>query len=223
MIPDGIDVAGFLGLTPAVEGLFRDERLSDVDIVGLTPTRIVRRKNLEAGIEIVAALKNKGKSIRWMITGAPDPHNTDVMAYFKKLVSLRRKLGVRKEVIFLCERLDQRVDDDDLRALFAVSDTLIFPSSQEGFGIPALEGGLGGLLLVLSDIPALREIAGSQAVYIGKTDSPASVARRVIAGLKSSPRLSFRKKIISGYSWDAVFANRILPAAEKRGTLWPKK
>jgi glycosyltransferase involved in cell wall biosynthesis len=182
----------------------------------------VRRKNLEAGIEVVAAIKRQGKSIRWMITGAPDPHNEDAMDYFRKLTALRRTLGVQKEVIFLCERFKERVSNDDRRSLFAVSDMLIFPSAREGFGIPVVEAGMAGLVLVLSDLPVLKEIAGEEAIYIRRSASPESVARRAIHAMDKCPRLSFRKKMIARYAWDRVFADRILPAVLKPRTVWGK-
>lgn len=220
VVPDGINVPGLLGLTPMVSDLYYGEELYGKDIVALTPTRIVRRKNLEAGIKLTAAFKRAGKSIRWIITGAPDPHNADVMEYFKKLTTLRKKLGVRKEVIFMCEQSAERVSNEDLRALFSVADTLIFPSSQEGFGIPALEGGLAGLLMILSDIPALKEIAGKGAVYIRKGDKPDHVVRRALKAYAASPRFAFRKKMIAEYSWDSVFEKKIQPLVLHPKQFW---
>jgi len=220
VIPDGIHVPELLGLTTPVMEVFRMERLDRTDVVALTPTRIVRRKNLEVGIEIVAALKRGGKSVRWLITGAPDPHNADAVEYFKKLLKLRKRLRVEREVIFLCERVKRRLSNEDVRALFAVSDMLIFPSAREGFGIPVLEAELRGLLLVVSDIPAFREIAGDSAVYIHRGHKPETVARNAIAALGKSPRLVSRKEVISGYSWDAVFADSILPAVLHPRSVW---
>ncbi|MBN2302089.1 MAG: hypothetical protein JXN60_06175, partial [Lentisphaerae bacterium] len=116
VIPDGINVPSLLGLTTSVKDLYYDEKLYDKDFVALTPTRIVRRKNLESGMLFISALKKKEKTARWIVTGAPDPHNADAMAYFRKLTGLRRDLRLRKEVIFMCERNHERVSNDDLRA-----------------------------------------------------------------------------------------------------------
>lgn len=220
IIPDGINVPELLGLGPLVEEMYHGERLYEIDLVALTPTRIVRRKNLEAGIEIVAALKKLGKSVRWLITGAPDPHNADAFAYFRELTDLRRKRRVQREVVFLCERFKERISNEDLRALYAVSDMLIYPSIREGFGIPVLEGILAGRLILIKDIPALREVGGSDAVYIRRGDRPVAVARRAIRAFEQSPLLVRRKKMISSYSWDAVFTRRILPAVRNPKSLW---
>lgn len=223
VIPDGIKTTSLLRMTPHVAKIFDSEHLSDIDIVALTPTRIVRRKNLETGIKIVAAMKSQGKSIRWMITGAPDPHNRDSMDYYNKLLRLCKRLDVEKEVMFLCERFDNRVSNEDLRALFNISDMLIFPSKREGFGIPILEAGVAGLLLLVNDIPALRELCGKSAVYITDEDALDDVARRALLAIKSNPILAFRKKVITNYSWMTIFLDKILPAITDPGSVWKKK
>ena len=220
VISDGISVPRMLGLTDRVTRLFYKESLHNTQIVALTPTRIVPRKNLEAGMELIAAFKKLGKSVRWLITGAPDPHNPNSVLYFKKLLKIRRALGVEREVIFLSRRFKGRVQNKDLRGLFAVADMMILPSRHEGFGIPALEGGLAGMLMVLSDIPSLKEIAGHGAVYMRAHERPIRVARRALSAFKASPRLVFRKKMIAEYSWHAVFSQQILPAIEDPGSLW---
>ncbi len=216
VVSDGIDVPGLLGLTPMIKDIFYTEKLYNMDIIALTPTRIVRRKNLEAGMEIVAGFKKLGKKVRWFITGAADPHNVDAVTYWNELTKRRRKLGIEKEVVFMCERVKERVSNEDLRALFSVVDMLIFPSTHEGFGIPVLEGGVAGLLPVLSDIPAFREIAADNAVYMGKGSKPLLTARKAIRALTASPRLAFRKKVMAHYSWDSVFTRKIVPLVTGR-------
>ncbi|MDP6524154.1 MAG: glycosyltransferase family 4 protein [Kiritimatiellia bacterium] len=223
IIPDGLDVRELLGLTPGVTTLFINERLNQKDFVALTPTRIVRRKNLEEGIRIVAALKRFGKTVRWMITGAPDTHNTDAYMYYEELIALRKKMRVEKDVIFLWEHFKSGVSNEDLRGLYGISNTLLFPSEREGFGIPVLEAGIMGLLVVISDIPALREIGGMETVYIYPDERAEDVACRMVRAFDRSAQLVFRKKIISTYSWDALFDQKILPAVFEPEQLWKKR
>ncbi|MBT3191352.1 MAG: glycosyltransferase family 4 protein [Verrucomicrobia bacterium] len=220
VIPDGISVPKYLCLTKKATRLFYEERLSTVDVVAITPARILRRKNLGVGMEVVAALKKRGKSVRWMITGAPDAHNPESMKYYRMLVSLRRKLNVQKEVVFLSERFEDSISHEDLCALYRLSDLLLFPSDREGFGLPVLEAGLAGLVVVISDIPALREIAKRDAVYIHLGDSASAVAKNIIAAIKKRPELLFRKKVIQTYAWEVVFEDRILPAVLTPRKVW---
>ncbi|MBN1557140.1 MAG: glycosyltransferase family 4 protein [Lentisphaerae bacterium] len=220
-IPDGVDVVARLGLVPEVRELYRAEQLYRRDLVALTPTRIVRRKNLEAGLRIVAALKRRRRDVRWIITGAPDPHNPDTMDYYRRLRAERKRLRIEKEVVFMCERSGQRVNDDALRGLFAVSNLLLFPSEREGFGIPVLEAGLARLLVVVSDIPAFREVGGRDAVYFRPRDAADKTAQRILRAFDADKRLTFRNRILSHYAWESVFENRILPAIVNPEAVWP--
>jgi len=222
IIPDGIDVPALMGLTPLMTKLFRKESLANVDIVALTPSRILKRKNLGLGMEIIGAIRDSGKSVRWIVTGAPDPHNSESMNYYNLLLKLRRKLDLQKEVIFLCELMG-RLSRRDLLGLYAMSDMLLFPSEREGFGLPVLEAGLRGLLCVISDIPALRELADRNAIFI-RLDKPINkVAREIIKAMNGRPELAFRKQVMQNYSWKVVFEKNVLPVVTHPERVWKKR
>ncbi|MFH1632168.1 MAG: glycosyltransferase family 1 protein [bacterium] len=55
--------------------------------------------------------------------------------------------------------------EEDLAPLIAGSAAYVFPSWYEGFGITALEALAAGTVLIASDIPALREVAGDAAIF----------------------------------------------------------
>jgi glycosyltransferase involved in cell wall biosynthesis len=48
-------------------------------------------------------------------------------------------------------------DDDELAALYSAADALVFPSADEGFGLPPLEALACGTPVAAFDVPALRE------------------------------------------------------------------
>ena len=112
---------------------------------------------------------------------------------------------------------------DDLRGLYGLANTLLFPSEREGFGIPVLEAGIMGLLVVISDIPSLRELGGMETVYIYPDERAEDVACRIVRAFDRSSQLTFRRKIISTYSWDALFENKILPAVSRPESIWRRK
>ncbi|MBM7806995.1 glycosyltransferase involved in cell wall biosynthesis [Geodermatophilus bullaregiensis] len=69
------------------------------------------------------------------------------------------------------------VDDAGLKWLYEQCRVFVFPSLDEGFGLPVLEAALSGAAMALSDIPAFRELAPG-AVFFEPTDE-ASIARAV--------------------------------------------
>lgn len=59
-------------------------------------------------------------------------------------------------------RVLARPRTDDVRPLLWAADALAVPSRNEGFGLVLLEAALTGLPVVASDLPALREAAGTR-------------------------------------------------------------
>lgn len=55
------------------------------------------------------------------------------------------------------------VDTEQLAELYRGADVLLLPSRFEGFGLPVLEAMASGTPVVISDEPALREVAGAAA------------------------------------------------------------
>lgn len=53
----------------------------------------------------------------------------------------------------------------DLAALYSGAAFFVFPSLEEGFGLPVLEAMACGTPVLCSDIPVLREVAGPAALY----------------------------------------------------------
>jgi glycosyltransferase involved in cell wall biosynthesis len=63
------------------------------------------------------------------------------------------------------------VPDADLPALYAGAIALVFPSMEEGFGLPALEAMACGTPVITSTAAALVEITGSAALHCDTMDA----------------------------------------------------
>jgi glycosyltransferase involved in cell wall biosynthesis len=68
------------------------------------------------------------------------------------------------------------VDDDTLAAIYTGARALVFPSDDEGFGLPTVEALACGTPVVACEIPALREVLGSRATFVDPDDLEALMA-----------------------------------------------
>jgi glycosyltransferase involved in cell wall biosynthesis len=73
------------------------------------------------------------------------------------------------------------VTDDELAALYTGARALVFPSDDEGFGLPPLEALACGTPVAACDLPALREVLGDRIPFVDVGDLEELV--RVAEGL----------------------------------------
>jgi mannosylglucosylglycerate synthase len=177
VIPNGIDLASVLGLTPRIAAL----PLGDRELVLVHPTRLVRRKNIELGIRVLGELRAAGCAAAYLITGAPDPHQADGMAYHDELKNLVNELDLAEHVHFLGE--SGSLSDDDVRSLYALADALFFPSTGEGFGLPLLEAMANRLPIFCSNLPVHCEVLGGAGHYFQSDSEPREISAQIMRWL----------------------------------------
>jgi glycosyltransferase involved in cell wall biosynthesis len=92
------------------------------------------------------------------------------------------------------------VAEGTLRALYAGAAGLVYPSRNEGFGIPLVDAVDAGCPVICSDIPVFREVMETGAFFFPPGDPAAMADRmgRVLAGGRPDAGLLRGK-----YSWDA--------------------
>jgi glycosyltransferase involved in cell wall biosynthesis len=84
----------------------------------------------------------------------------------ERILRLATELGVGRRLRRLGE-----VDDGTLASLYRGALALCFPSIAEGFGLPVLEAMAQGTPALVSDLPVMREVAGSAATYLPPEDA----------------------------------------------------
>jgi glycosyltransferase involved in cell wall biosynthesis len=137
------------------------------------------RKNLPALLEGFAQVRRAGRRVRLALVGADGWGDV--------------RVGAAEGVVTF-----GRIDDSELRDLYAHSEALVLPSLWEGFGLPVGEALAAGTRVVCSDLPALREIAGEDATYFDPGD-PSAIAEGILHAL-TRPRPTPHR----GISWDDV-------------------
>jgi glycosyltransferase involved in cell wall biosynthesis len=72
--------------------------------------------------------------------------------------------------------LTGQVSDDDLAAIYTGAHALVFPSDEEGFGLPPVEALACGTPVVASETRVLREVLGDRATWVAPGDVEGLVA-----------------------------------------------
>jgi glycosyltransferase involved in cell wall biosynthesis len=77
--------------------------------------------------------------------------------------------------------LTGHVPDEHLAAIYSGARALVFPSDDEGFGLPTIEALACGTPVVATDIPVLREVLGERATFVEAGDLEGLLAAGVAA------------------------------------------
>lgn len=220
VIVPGVDPAQFFHWTQTMLMLEQRVRLLDADVLLLLPARITRRKNIQMGLRILAALRRQtGLDARLIVSGPPGPHNPTNPGYLGELLALRDELGLQDAAHFLYafgESDEPLIPDDNTMAnLYQIADGLLFPSTQEGFGIPILEAGLAGIPAFCADIPPLRKTGQSDAYYFDpEQGDPERIAADIHDTLQASATSRLRARARQKYRWDVLIREQIVPLLE---------
>ncbi len=104
-----------------------------------------------------------------------------------------------------------RPSDRELRYAYSAASAFVYPSLDEGFGIPLLEAMRCGTPVIASDIPPFHEVCGDAALFFDPHDASAladCLSRVLVPGVAASLRASglVRARL---FSWD-VTAERML-------------
>ncbi len=151
----------------------------------LTVGRLTARKNVEALIHSLRQSSLISPGFPLVVVGAPDGLNR---------LDAVQSSATQSDVVWTGP-----VSDGELKGLYTACALFIFPSLDEGFGLPALEAAACGAPIALSRIAAFEEF-GDIGVFFDPTD-PADIARGVRDALDSTPN-DFGSA--SSYSWEST-------------------
>jgi len=216
MIPNGLDIPKFLGLSPVMRQFYEYIDGLNSDLIGLIPVRAVPRKKIEYGIEIARCMVEKGINFKLILTANIDRKRAENIAYFDKLQKLVAEHHLEKHVFFLerffrenvSEKPDARIP---MPEAYLMSDFLLLTSSIEGFGLPLLEAGLIRAPIFASDIPPFREVGTTNINYFSLGNDPKRVADYILATMKKLPQAYFYRKVVNHYSLRMIVKKQILP------------
>jgi len=145
----------------------RARKLAGPDPFFLAVGAVQVRKNTLAAVQAVARLPGR---VRLVAAGGAGHEAGAVVDFIR-----RHRLGDRV-------RLLGYVDQQTLDALYAEAAALLFPSLEEGFGLPLLEAMTRGLPVIASNVSSVPEIVGVAAILLDPQDveGMAEAARRLL-------------------------------------------
>ncbi|PWH16467.1 MAG: hypothetical protein DDG59_09545 [Anaerolineae bacterium] len=218
VIPNGLDFLAFYNVQETTRRFIEPLNLFACEPLFLLPVRITPRKNIELGLQILAALRQTLPQAALVVTGPLGAHNPRNQQYFERLLEERKALDLEGAVHFLAEVSPETLPDAVIADFYRIADALLLPSREEGFGIPVLEAGLSRMPVFCSDIPPLREIGGDQIVTFGFDESPSIIAERIEATLRTNPICALRRRARREYGWEQIYKTHIAALIERRET-----
>ena len=100
------------------------------------------------------------KSLK-ILTGSPDR-----LVFVGPPPSKEMRVHLKNYKIEDCVHFIEATSNDILRALYSRAELLLFPSKEEGFGLPILEALASGCRVLTTDKAPMTEIGGDAAYYI---------------------------------------------------------
>lgn len=158
VIPLGVDVPP--GPDPDFDLLRERERWAGADnelilVVGVVQTR----KNTLGALRALDRLPARYH----MVLAGGDGYGCEAAHDFIRAAGLRERV-----------RVPGYVSENVLDKLYRASSLLLFPSFEEGFGLPVLEAMARGLPVVASNASSLPEVGGDAALYVDPNDDVAT-------------------------------------------------
>lgn len=215
VVPNGVDVNAFFKLEAQTIQLMEQLKLLDANPLFLLPVRLTPRKNIELALRVLSKLRNEFPKAMLLVTGPEGPHNPANAAYKQKLLSLRDELNLQHAAHLLADVTSEFIPDAVIADFYRLADALLFPSREEGFGIPIIEAAFSSMPVFCADIPVLRELGGEDVSYFAPDAEPHTVAEQISVRLRSETTSRWARRAKHSYAWDSIYTFHIDPLIQE--------
>jgi glycosyltransferase involved in cell wall biosynthesis len=215
VITNGVDMNTFFKLEPQTIQLVEQLNLIQADPLILLPVRLTPRKNIELALRIIAELRTEFSDAALLVTGPEGPHNPSNAVYKQKLLDLRKDLNLEGAVHFLAEITPGFIPDAIIADFYRLADALLFPSREEGFGIPLIEAAVSSMPVFCANLPVLHELGGEDVSYFDLGADPHAIAEMIADRLRSEATSRWARRAKHIYTWDSIYITRITPLLQE--------
>jgi len=211
VIPNGVDIQAYFKFEQKTTELVERLNLLDADPMFLLPVRLTPRKNIELALKIMAEVRKDFPKAMLLVTGPEGPHNPQNKKYKELLLSMRDELKLKGTVHFLAEVTNEFLPDAVIADFYRITDALLFPSREEGFGIPIIEAAFSKVPVFCADIPVLRELAGNDVTYFSPDANPTDAAKQIKIRMEAESTSRWGRRAKHGYTWNQIYSRHIAP------------
>jgi glycosyltransferase involved in cell wall biosynthesis len=193
VIPHGQGIVE--SVAPALERELRTRLGLGEGLVVLTVSAKKAHKNLERLVRAMTVVVERQPTAMLVMPGSPTAHE-------RELRELAAQLGIAANVAF-----PAYVDAADLEGLYALARCFVFPSLNEGFGLPLLEAMRRGVPVACSNASAHPEVAGDAARYFDPYSVPdiAAALIELLTDRELAARLVARgRERQTRFTWEAA-------------------
>jgi alpha-1,3-rhamnosyl/mannosyltransferase len=113
-------------------------------------------------------------------------------------------------------QLTGAVPDDELAAIYSGAHALVFPSDEEGFGLPPVEALACGTPVAACDVPALREVLAGRVALTAVDDLDALVRHAEGLTRPVAPAPVWTWDDVAAATWDVYERALVIPAPGRR-------
>ena len=171
-LQDGMDMEEFVLPGAETGRAFRREHgLGDAPVVGVFGRIKLVRKGQEVLLRAAVLLRQRGRTAKFLIVGAPFPGNESHLDEMKRIV---REGGIEDSVVFTGELRDPR-------PAYAAVDISVLPSAQpEPFGGVVMEAMCMGLPVVATNIGgSIEQVADGETGFLVPPSDPGALAGKL--------------------------------------------
>jgi len=193
VIPNGVEAARFAAAADAGNHEPWRSRFGRyvVAVGGIEP----RKGTLEL-VEAMALLRRRRPDVRLVLAGGDTLF--DYLDYRATCLARADELGVEPVLL-------GPVEHETLPGLVAAAAAMAFVSTKEGFGLAAMEALAARVPVVTRDLPVLREVLGTAALFAGDPPGFALELERAI-GVPDPDRTAAGSALAARHTWDAAAA-----------------
>lgn len=151
------------------------------------------RKNLVRLVKAFSTIKDREHQL--VLAGKIDPRR-------EELYNAAKEKGLDGRVLFIGS-----VPEEDLPSLYSGATAFVFPSLNEGFGLPPLEAMACGAPVISSDATSLPEVVGDAAVLVDPADAVAiadGIDRLLASSMLQSELREKGLERAKQFSWEAA-------------------